>query len=168
MQIKKKYIVIGIITLIVLFLVALFSILMVTSYNTKKDHKDHMERVAEIALEHGPIESVDESFEFNGESSYFVYLGKNNEDKAYYVFVPKTEKVEEMKTLEQENGLTKEEMLNQWYSQCTHCELVSISPGIIQDRFIWEVIYTTSEQYYFQNFHFSDGEIYDSISFQKE
>lgn len=107
MQIKKKYIVIGIITLIVLFLVALFSILMVTSYNTKKDHKDHMERVAEIALEHGPIESVDESFEFNGESSYFVYLGKNNEDKAYYVFVPKTEKVEEMKTLEQENGLTK-------------------------------------------------------------
>ncbi|MBR7553227.1 DUF5590 domain-containing protein [Allobacillus sp. GCM10007491] len=168
MQIKKRYILIGIVLLIVLSLVALFSILMITSYNTKSDHKDHIKQVAEIALKHSPIESVDESFEFNGESSYFVYLGENNEGKAFYVFVPKTEKVDDIKLLEQEDGLTKEEMLNQWSSQCTNCELVSISPGIIKGRFIWEIIYTTSEQYYFQNFYFSDGEIYDSISFKKE
>lgn len=168
MQINKKYVFIGIIVTLILLVITLFLTWYITLYHTQNSHAEVVDEYADLAFEHGEIETIDESFEYHGENAYFVYLGENSDEKAYYIFVPKSKNMDEMITVEEEEGLTKDEMLSRWSEDCSNCDLKSISPGIINDQLVWEIIYTADGRYYFQNYYFQDGEIYDSISFRQQ
>ncbi|WP_188205996.1 cell wall elongation regulator TseB-like domain-containing protein [Alkalibacillus aidingensis] len=138
-------------------------------YNTiQSELKAKQASYATIATEHSPIETIKETYVYNGDGPYTVVYGQQDHE-SYYVFVPQKDDLTEddLKWINTEDGLSKDDMLTIWEEDCDDCQLMSIVPGVVNDEYIWEIIYEDANRMYFQTYFFSDGDLYDSISFRK-
>ncbi|SRR5690554_3203849 len=136
------------------------------------DIRDELQKETEQAIEYSilysPIEEALETYTFNGEKPYDVIKGENESGESLYVFIPKNlTHTDEIKWIEEEAGLKKDDLLNRFRTNCSNCSLIEINPGILNNQFVWEVIYEQNDRMYFQTYRFSNGELYDSISFRK-
>ncbi|WP_343782550.1 DUF5590 domain-containing protein [Alkalibacillus silvisoli] len=137
-------------------------------YEIQGTHNDEQQTYINIALDYSPIETVEKDYAYNGEEDYTVVQGID-EDERYYTFVPKKEELNEddVEWILEDEGITEEELISEWRKDCSNCKLLNVTPGIMNDQFIWELIYENENRMYFRTFLFETGELYDSISFNK-
>ncbi|SEP66802.1 Uncharacterized protein YpmB [Piscibacillus halophilus] len=150
--------------------VIIFIVVLSVIYNGVQNDKNAVyDEAIEQAFAETPINSVTSSSLFNGRQSYVVITGEDEEGNTLYVFVPQINSEEEedaeIKYVQSDEGLTENEMLEQWESNCEECDLDSIQLGVLNNRYVWEIIYERQGRLYFQTFRFDNGELYDSISF---
>ncbi|RPF55794.1 uncharacterized protein YpmB [Aquisalibacillus elongatus] len=164
----RKVLLICLTILIAIAIIGLFTFLII--YNgIQNDMSEMEERSINQAKSNSPIETVEGVRQFNGQSSYIVVTGQNENEKLLHAFIPDSNDEElEVEWVEAEEGLTEEEMLTEWRNNCSQCDLMSITPGIMNSRYVWEIIYEENNRIYFQTYRFINGEIYDSISFNKD
>ncbi|MGM8213947.1 cell wall elongation regulator TseB-like domain-containing protein [Bacillaceae bacterium W0354] len=168
-QFTGRKIVITVSILLITLIIGLIFLFTLIYYDINQELQADSEDAIQLAMNHAPIEQVTSTYFYNGEQSYTVLKGDNNDKEIIYVFVPKNiSNSDEIKWIEQSEGLTKEEIISQFNNSCNHCDLLQVTPGILNDQFIWEIVYETNERILFQTFRFTNGELYDSISFRKK
>ncbi|WP_027963350.1 DUF5590 domain-containing protein [Halalkalibacillus halophilus] len=162
-------------TLITLFIAGVIGAMIIVLfsyiyYDIHAEKQDREMEHANFALEHSPIDTVEETYIFNGSNSYTVVEGYEGET-LLYVFVPVEEDQElepnQLDWISQEEGVSKEEVYSNWEGDCDNCTLLTLTPGKLNEQVIWELTYTNNDRYFFQTYRFSNGELYDSISFRK-
>jgi uncharacterized protein YpmB len=133
-------------------------------YNVAMDNKEAtFEQSKQAALNETPLTTVIDIKRFNGENAYDVVTGKTEDGDLAYAFMPIDKQLENRFILADE-GITEAEMITKWKQNCSNCELKKITPGIVKNNFIWEIIYTTEEdKYVFAYYLFSNGNLYEQL-----
>ncbi|MDV2580803.1 hypothetical protein [Alkalibacillus haloalkaliphilus] len=131
-------------------------------------HNEEQRTYSNIAVDHSPIETIEDDFYYNGEQTYTVVQGVGDGER-YFTFVPKKDNLEEddISWVLESEGVSKDDILSEWQQDCSNCNLLHITPGIMNERTIWEVVFEDDDRMYFRTYLFETGELYDSISFSK-
>ncbi|TFB23990.1 hypothetical protein E3U55_04030 [Filobacillus milosensis] len=155
------------ISIAVIFCAILFTLIITFIYlftSIQSEQGAEKDKALEEAKAASSLEDVNQSYIYNGDQSYYVFTGNTPDQDEIHVFVPQGESGE-VEWTEASEGLTQEEMKQKWSSACEQCDLLDMNLGIMNNRYIWEIIYEKNNRLYFQTFRFINGELYDSISF---
>lgn len=158
-----------VLTVIFTILIGIIFLFLLIYRDISNEVQADTENAFQLAVQYSPIEKALLVYIFNGDDSFFVVKGENDEGEIIYSFIPQqfTDE-EEVIWINESEGISEQDILNKFRNQCQSCELHQISPGILNNRFIWEIIYEDQDRVYFQTYRFSTGELYDSISFRKK
>ncbi|PKR78824.1 hypothetical protein CEY16_03465 [Halalkalibacillus sediminis] len=158
----------SIVAFLIILVIATISIFIFIFNDVQGEAQTQGDEAIEVALKETPLTEASDTRTFNAEHSYVTVFGEDESDNGLIVFVPIEEEADStIDWVEQSNGLTEKEMLDEWRESCSDCDLKQIVPGKMNEQFVWEIIYTNQSRYYFQTFKFETGELYDSISFSK-
>ncbi len=120
---------------------------------------NELNKTKENILKNETLTNVTEMYEFNDDSSFHIMVGKNQEGKNQYVFVPIDENDGKLMTIYSDEIISKEQAINYGTSDCVHCRVVKASPAMINHQFLWEVIYYDEKtRYVIDYISMKDGE----------
>ncbi|AXI09328.1 hypothetical protein CV093_11060 [Oceanobacillus sp. 143] len=137
---KRNWLIKGLITILVIAVACLIYALFL--YNNLYESK--VEGFAETKkqiLAQTAITEVDKIERYNGDSPYHVVYGKNKENEEKIIFYPLNGKEKNLTTVDQADIILEQQILNAWKNQCNHCELVHISPALMDQEPLWEIAY---------------------------
>lgn len=137
-------------------------------YDIQGGQGEQQQTYIDIALETAPIEQVETDYVYHGDEAYTVVLGQS-EEESLYVFVPQKDSLnpDDVSWTSANDVMSKEEIRNKWQQSCSNCDLLSITPGMMNGRYIWELIYEENDSMVFRTYTFEEGDVYDSISFSQ-
>lgn len=111
---------------------------------------------------------IDTIYRFHGNDAYYVMFGETNEGDKQVAFVPFSTKDKEITVINQDKIISKESVQKQWYNECNHCELMKITPGMIDDDPVWELTYVNeAEQYVIEYVSIYDGSTTEHVKLKK-
>lgn len=136
-------------------------------YKIDRDKTAGYSNVENSVLQEGAITKVHEISRFHGDKAYYVVFGEDNSGEKRIVFVP-FEKDEELTVVDQQDIVSKEDILEKWQQECTDCKLIRVTPGLIDDNPLWEITYIdSSNRYVFDYLSIYDGSQYEQLRFKK-
>ncbi|MET3682311.1 uncharacterized protein YpmB [Alkalibacillus flavidus] len=160
------------------FLMALLIVLVVTIativvsmilyYAIEGDHDNQQQTYQDVALELSPVQEVNQRYTYHGEEAYTVIRGEGD-DGSYFVFVPQQDSLnsDDIDWIKANDVLSESAMLDQFQEECSDCHLEHITPGIINDDYVWELTYESNDRLVYRTYTMEDGDVYDSISFSQ-
>ncbi|GEL76181.1 cell wall elongation regulator TseB-like domain-containing protein [Tenuibacillus multivorans] len=166
LQISGRKLLLSSLTILTIVILCLLILLIFIYTGIRQDQNDAKSYAVELAINESPLTQEESVGEFTGEQAYMVVTGKNEDDERIHVFVPENAE-ESPQWVSSSEGISKEEMRQKWSQDCGNCHLNSMNLGILNNRYVWEIIYEKNNRLYFQTFRFSNGELYDSISFSQ-
>lgn len=147
--------IVGVLSVIIIFAVWVLSSL-VTEGNADK------RQAAAMAIEQTDMAEVTKVEAFSGDRSFMVVHGRSEQDEEMLVWLND----EEIHTQYASDGVDEERIRSQTVAKHPGIEILRVSPGKLQDVFIWEVFYkqteNRAEQYYYDYYQFSDGSLIDT------
>ncbi|RDW22066.1 DUF5590 domain-containing protein [Oceanobacillus chungangensis] len=87
------------------------------------------------------IIEVDKIERYNGESPYHVVHGKNEDNEEKIIFYPLIGNEKNLTTINKADIISEQQILNAWQNQCSQCQLVHISPALMEQEPLWEIAY---------------------------
>ncbi|WP_197046603.1 cell wall elongation regulator TseB-like domain-containing protein [Oceanobacillus salinisoli] len=105
---------------------------------------------------------------FHGDEAYHVVYGKNEENEEKIIFYPLegTEKI--ITTVNTSEIISKEEIYSRWNAACENCDLVKITPALIEDSILWEITYYDEDNRYGLDYlSIYDGSTYEQFRFKR-
>lgn len=112
------------------------------------------------------ITKVEDIDFFYSNESYHVVYGTDKEKHKLIAFVPLKSKKQDIKTINQDEIISKETVHKQWKKSCTECKMIKITPGIVDENKVWELTYRDElNRYVLEFLSISDGKQYERLRF---
>lgn len=103
---------------------------------------------------------------FNGEEPYHVVYGEDEDNEKQIVFYPLEGNEKTITTVDASEVISDRNMLSMWQEECNSCELVKITPALLEDDILWELVYYDEEnRYVFDYRSIYDGSQYEEIRY---
>lgn len=103
---------------------------------------------------------------FNGEAAYHVVQGINESGEEKLIFYPLEGNEKTLKTVDIEDIMPKQAVHKQWNSDCNSCQLIKITPALIEEEVLWELTYyDENNRYVFDYVSIYDGSPYEEIRY---
>lgn len=158
-----KWILISISVLIIAFFI--YSIYLYNTIQTSKETGlDESKAYAKDELNMKNITSIDR---FQEEIQYHVIMGEMNDNEGVIAFIPIDDNKEPI-IIKQEDALSKSEIKSNWQTNCKNCELIKISPAMLDDEPLWEITFIDEKERYVLDYvSFDDGSSYEQLQFKQ-
>ncbi|MGY0691746.1 cell wall elongation regulator TseB-like domain-containing protein [Virgibacillus sp. FSP13] len=117
----------------------------------------------ERVLENTELTEIDRISKFQGEKTYHILFGNTKDQDEKIVFVPIQSKSEKITIIDASDILREQNVIKQWQEQCNKCELIDVTPAMVDNKALWEVTYKDSSDRY----TFDYLSIYDGTRFQQ-
>jgi uncharacterized protein YpmB len=150
------------ITFIIIAVIVVIAVWVFTSayHSAREQYLDGHEKTKQLATEKGNLSSIDEIETFYGHIKYHVVSGVNKKDEKVYIWVPQTNKNQDVTIKKQSLGITAKQAISKVNQEYNPLEIVGVNLGMDEGIPIWEVKYRDqSDRYTFDFVNFYDGEI---------
>ncbi|WP_052360676.1 cell wall elongation regulator TseB-like domain-containing protein [Oceanobacillus manasiensis] len=108
------------------------------------------------------VTEIEKVVTFNGAESYHVVFGKTEKNEGRLVFYPLEGNEKTLTTMNEDEMVSEENMLQEWSSRCTDCKFIKIVPGIVDEKVLWEITYRdASDRYVLDYYAIEDGSQYE-------
>lgn len=136
----------------------------VTVYNVARQplHSE-IERGEAKAKEEFQLQTIENSYIYNGTESYTVVIGKTADEESVISFIPASAEGE-AQTRKIQDGISKEEVYSMLQEDDNPAKIMSASIGYESVGPVWEIVYLDEENtlnYYYVSF--DDGEWWRTI-----
>lgn len=124
----------------------------------------------QIVLKQTNLTTIDKIERFHGDVFYHVITGETKDGDKYFAYLPKEKKKEKQKItlINHANILSKRQIKDDWLKNCQSCQLISMTPGLINERPVWEMTYKDkSARYVFDYLSMYDGESVEQFRFKR-
>ncbi|WP_249260855.1 DUF5590 domain-containing protein [Virgibacillus pantothenticus] len=144
------------------------SIYLIFLYNDLLDSKTAgYEETKQQLLKAESLTEIDKVETFYGKEAYHVVYGKDEDGQNKLIFYPLKGKEKKLTTVDQSEILSKSEIKNTWKQECDQCELVRITPALVDGNELWELTYVdSSKRYVFDYLDMYDGSRYEQMRFK--
>jgi len=150
---------------IVLILICVYFAYLYHSIQQQKT--DGFDKTKAIVLKQTDITDIEDISHFQDDTAYDIALGTTEDHKQQYVFVPKQNEKTDLTTVDTEDTISKQQIINQWKKQCNQCELVRVTPAMIDEKPLWEMTYWIDEDQYIMDYlSIYDGKRYQQFRFK--
>lgn len=165
---RRKRLIFGIIMFLILFIsVLVYGIFLYMDLNEERT-KGHEETKREL-LSQTSVTEITNIENFNGEKAYHVVHGKSEEGSEQIIFYPLEGNEKTLTTVDTADILSRSSMINMWQSNCDSCELVKITPALLDDEILWELVYYDEENRYVYDYRsIYDGSSYEEIRYLRQ
>jgi len=129
------------------------------------------EKTKQLVFDSSVVTSIEEIYHFQEKEAYHIVVGRDEQNKQWYVFVPLIENVgkDDLIMMESDNLLSKDEIKNLWLKECKQCTLLSSSPAMINQKPLWELTYTdSSNRYVITYFSLENGSTYEQVKLYRK
>ncbi|RKQ37638.1 DUF5590 domain-containing protein [Oceanobacillus halophilus] len=117
----------------------------------------------EIIMSQTSITKVEQIDRFHGDKAYHIVYGENDKKEKKIIFYPLEGTEKNITTVNTSDIIKKEQILSNWSKKCNTCNLIDITPALIEDDVLWELTYYDENDRYVLDY-FS---IYDGTSFER-
>ncbi|WP_158701733.1 cell wall elongation regulator TseB-like domain-containing protein [Lentibacillus sp. Marseille-P4043] len=119
----------------------------------------------ERVLKNTELTEIDRISKFQGKKTYHILFGSTNDQDEKIVFVPiPSSKSENITIIDASDILHEQNVIDQWQEQCKKCELIDVTPAMIENKALWEVTYKdSSDRYTFDYLSIYDGSRFQQI-----
>jgi len=117
-------------------------------YDVRHDKFTGLNHAEERVASETKMTTIDTISRFHGEDAYYVMFGETKEGDKQIAFVPLLNKEKKITMIDQNEIISKESVEKQWYNECNDCDLIKITPGIIDDDPVWELTYVNEKEHY--------------------
>ncbi|MDL4840833.1 cell wall elongation regulator TseB-like domain-containing protein [Aquibacillus rhizosphaerae] len=146
---------------IVVFLIIFFGIISYSVYvysSVQENKTDGFEQSKVIAKEETELVSVDDVTRYHGDIYYHVVFGETESGESAVAYVPVENEDESIQFfLTSEFVYSREDVLNEWRSECSSCELYGVNLGIHNNLPVWETKYINGEDRFVFKYYPVDG-----------
>lgn len=153
---KYKVTALFVISMVLLFVI-FFSIIFYI--RASRPMRQARQEAVEIAEEYANIDTVDDFYWFTREETYFTVMGKDENDRALAVIIPKSG--DKVRVEEQSEGLSEQEAKQAVLQEHEDETIEKASLGIVDNDPVWEVVTTDENDDEGSNYYllqFQDGE----------
>ncbi|CAM3397371.1 DUF5590 domain-containing protein [Marinicrinis lubricantis] len=124
------------------------------------------QRAEQIAIRSSDMNQVDNTEIYNGEKSYVIVYGKDEQEDSMIVWVGEEEG--DVTARYAKDGITENILEQQLKKSSPEKEIIRIVPGKWEDELVWEVFYKQDEEqgdrHYYDFYRFSDGELLETYT----
>ncbi|WP_200411216.1 cell wall elongation regulator TseB-like domain-containing protein [Virgibacillus salexigens] len=147
--------------IIIIFLISCF-IYMIYLYIDLKDSKTAgYEETKQQLLKANTLNDISKVETFHGDEAYHVVFGTDDQQDKI-IFYPLEGKEKNLTTVNQSEIISKDAIINEWEQQCSDCELVKVTPALVEDNKLWELTYIdASNRYVLDYVSIYDGSRYE-------
>ena len=154
----------GIIFVILFISLIIYAIFLYMDLNEKRTAD--FDATSKEIVQQTPITEVSKIEKFSGEEAYHVVFGKNAADEEKIIFYPLDGNEKTLTTIDAKDIVSQTAMLDHWKSDCGQCELINITPALVNNEVLWELIYYDQEnRYVFDYRSIYDGSRYEEIRY---
>jgi|SRR5699024_3487598 len=160
-QLRNKLIIIFVVfALIVLCMFAIYNYVII-----EKSAYQNLNHTTKAVKDSEILHKIDEVHQFYEEKGYHIFEGIDKDNQAVYLFVPveSKKKSKEWKTVYQDDINSQEKIESNWKKECKQCDLHYITPAMIEENALWEIVYTDQSNYVMEYVQMKDGEHYERI-----
>lgn len=130
--------------------------------------KGHDETRREL-IKQTSITEITSIVNFNGESAYHVVYGENEEGKGQIIFYPLEGEEKTLTIVDVADILPEQAMISKWKQDCSGCDLVKITPALMDNEVLWEIVYyDENDRYVFEYRSIYDGAHYQEIRYLRQ
>jgi len=144
-----------------------FFIVIVISYTVyiyihiQNEQKDSFSQTKQRVLADTNIAYIEDVQQFQSEKAYHIVFGKTKNNDEKFLFVPLHD--DEMVVINNEDIIAEEQIYEKWRARCQHCDLIQISPAMIDNEPLWEITYNDDDMYTFHYVSMIDGTMYERL-----
>ncbi|SRR5690625_3471083 len=137
-------------------------------FDIQANKTEGFDEAKQIALQNTTLVDVDQIVRFHGDEPYYVLFGKSAEDEELLVFVPfNYEPDDPLIVVNQLEIMSEHTIINSWEQECHQCKFIKITPGILNDEPLWELMYIdSSDRYVLDYVSMYDGSPYEQLRFK--
>ena len=105
---------------------------------------------------------------FHGTYSYHVLEATNEAGEDKLIFYPLEGEQRQLTVFAKEDMLSKDTLIESWQSSCDSCELVSVTPALVDGEAYWEITYHDNDNNYVMNYHsITNGSLQEQYKYSK-
>ncbi|MBP2241345.1 uncharacterized protein YpmB [Cytobacillus eiseniae] len=145
-----------IIILVIIIVIVLFSGVIIYQ-NALKPVKTAEDKAFQRALNETELTVAEDFHLYNGQETYYVVTGKNENGKDIYVWIP--EKEGSIIVRKQSDGVTEQEAIAKLLEEKNPMEIISVRLGMEKQIPLWEIYYRSDGNlinYYYVDFKTGD------------
>ncbi|WP_174613578.1 DUF5590 domain-containing protein [Virgibacillus ihumii] len=94
------------------------------------------------------ISTVQKMEQYHGEKAFYIVYGQTGNNQKKIVFYPYSKKDGTLKVIDRSEIIPERSIQESWNSQCGNCELVKITPALINEKAAWEVTFIDESKRY--------------------
>lgn len=153
-------------SVIILFITALiYAVFLYMDLNGERTAG--FDKTAAEILKHTAITDIIKIENFNGEKAYHVIYGIEDDVKKI-AFYPLEGEERELIIIDAEDIIPEARMIEHWMADCNACKLVDITPAILDENIVWELVYyDENNRYVFEYRSIYDGSHYEEIRYSR-
>ncbi|HEY4602490.1 MAG TPA: DUF5590 domain-containing protein [Cerasibacillus sp.] len=139
-------------------------------YTILKNKETDFLQSEEIILEQTNLTTIEKVERFHGDTFYHVITGLTRDGDIYFAYLPKknSKKKQKITLINHANILPKSQIKANWLKTCESCYYVSMTPGLIDERPVWEMTYKDGAgRYVFDYLSMYDGESVEQFRFKR-
>ncbi|MEN1969376.1 DUF5590 domain-containing protein [Lentibacillus sp. N15] len=131
----------------------------------QQNKTDGFQQTKAEVIKHTDLTEVEDISRFQSDNTYDIVLGKTKDQQQQYIFVPKNKKsTKDITVVNTAKIISKQDIIDQWKHQCNHCELIKVTPAMVDDKALWEVTYrSNSNRYVLDYLSIYDGKRYQQL-----
>lgn len=151
----------------VLFLAITATFGMILYKNIQNDKVMGYSKSEKEVLNETDIVSIDKTTHFYGEDVYHIIFGSGENDKKEIAFIRKSDGNDAIVTFASEEFISESNIQSIWKTDCSGCELIKITPAMIDKKALWEVTYKDNNKRYIIDYlSMQDGTRYEQYRFK--
>lgn len=113
------------------------------------------------------IETVNEITHFYGDSVYFIAFGTTDKNEKKIAFLKNKKGKADISVIDYDKALSKKEVLAKWKDNCNKCELIKLTPAMIDNEPLWELTYLENDNRYIIDYlTMKDAKRYEHYNFK--
>lgn len=116
--------------------------------DTQESKTAGFQKTEQKVLKETEIAEISSVSRFQEKSAYHIVFGKTKERQTKIAFVSLDGNNRDILVIDSEKIIPKQNVEESWMSQCQSCELVKISPAIIDSEPLWEIAYKNDAESY--------------------
>ncbi|MCF3941616.1 cell wall elongation regulator TseB-like domain-containing protein [Oceanobacillus alkalisoli] len=165
---RRKWLIFSMITFLLLFIsMFIYGIFLYMDLNSERT-EGHEATKREL-LKQTEITEISKIENFNGEAAYHVVYGKSEEGNGKIIFYPLEGNEKTLTTVDSTEVLAPSSMIDRWQSDCRTCQLVKITPALLDEEILWELVYyDENDRYVFDYRSIYDGSDYEEIRYLRK
>ncbi|MFD1849509.1 DUF5590 domain-containing protein [Oceanobacillus bengalensis] len=126
------------------------------------------EETADTIINQTAIVDIDNIELFHGEDAYHIVYGTTADGEGRIIFYPLEGAEKDILSVSNSEIISKDEILQNWKSECSNCTFVKISPAVIKDNIYWEVTYhDNNARYVIDYMSIYDGSLDEQYRFER-
>lgn len=136
----------------------------------QKDKNVPFTQTEEYVLSNTDLVHIDMIESFYEKDSYHIVFGETEEETQQIIFIPLSGKSDEGEfiTIEQNEIISKDELINQLKQDCQNCTIIKVKPAMINENPLWEITYRDhKDRYVFDYFSMDNGSRYERLQFKQ-